>query len=249
MRYRVTLAYDGSAYQGFQRQREGVPTVQAAVEDALRIISGQQVPITAAGRTDTGVHATGQVIAFDLTWAHSDVSLMRAINANLPSDIAVQDVVQQPGFHPRFDALSRRYAYVVVGAAAPQPLMMRQAWVLLDVTLHFAAMQRAAGLLIGTQDFAAFGQPPQGTNTLRTVFASAWTQTPTACGLRLTYRIEATAFLQHMVRRIVGALVQVGRGSLSVSGFADLLHSRDVSRARWLAPPQGLILEHVRYHR
>ncbi len=249
MRYRVTLAYDGSAYQGFQRQREGVPTVQAAVEAALRVINGQHVSITAAGRTDTGVHAAGQVIAFDLTWTHSDAALLRAINANLPSDIAVRDMVQQPGFHPRFDALSRRYAYVVVGAAVPQPLLARQAWVLVDVELHVAAMQRAAGLLIGTHDFAALGQPPQGTNTLRTVFASTWTQTPAVCDLRLTYRIEATAFLQHMVRRIVGALVQVGRGSLSVSAFADLLHSRDVARARWLAPPQGLILEHVRYHR
>src|SRR3954451_16689750 len=128
MRYRATLAYDGTAYQGFQRQASGIPSIQAAVEEAIAYVSGQQVMVSGAGRTDTGVHASGQVIAFDVEWAHKDQDLLRALNARLPQDIALQDICQQPGFHPRYDALSRLYRYRVLVAVQLQPLLRERVW-------------------------------------------------------------------------------------------------------------------------
>src|SRR5512143_20604 len=118
MRYRATLAYDGTAYTGFQRQAEGLVTVQGAVEQAINKVTEQAVTVIGAGRTDSGVHATGQVITFDVTnWNRGDEVLLRAINANLPGDIALQDLSPAPpGFHPRFSAQSRLYRYDVVQA-------------------------------------------------------------------------------------------------------------------------------------
>src|SRR5262245_36389052 len=113
MRYRATLAYDGTAYQGFQRQIGDTPTVQLAVENAIAAVTGQRATVIGAGRTDAGVHATGQVITFEVEWAHADEALLRAINAHLPGDIALQTIADAPGFHPRFDAASRLYRYRV----------------------------------------------------------------------------------------------------------------------------------------
>src|ERR1043165_2626290 len=129
MRYRATLAYDGTAYQGFQRQSGDTPTVQGTVERAIaQARGGQQVNISGAGRTDTGVHAIGQVIAFDLDWSHDDQALLRAINFHLPEDIALQDIRQQPDFHPRHDAISRLYRYRILVAAHRQPLLRTRVW-------------------------------------------------------------------------------------------------------------------------
>ncbi|GAB4519854.1 MAG: tRNA pseudouridine(38-40) synthase TruA [Anaerolineae bacterium] len=246
IRYRATLAYDGAAYQGFQRQIEGTPTIQAAVEDAILRVTGQSVTVVGAGRTDSGVHALGQVIAFDVAWKHRDHDLLRAINAHLPDDIALQDIGQQPGFHPRFDARSRAYCYTVVQAAQRHPLMAKSAWVLHN-TLDLPVMQAAAALLIGTHDFGAFGQPPQGENTVREVLRSGWAQVQTVRGEQYIYEIEANAFLYHMVRRIVGALVDVGRGWLTLQDFDNIFRTADLSQTKTMAPPQGLILMHVQY--
>jgi tRNA pseudouridine38-40 synthase len=245
-RYRATLAYDGSAYQGFQRQVDGRPSIQQAVEMAIAAVTGQEIAIMGAGRTDSGVHARGQVIAFDAVWRHGDGDLLRAINVNLPVDIALQDLTQQPDFHPRFDAVSRVYQYTIVQAEQRQPLLQKYAWQIrypLDVT----AMQAAANLLVGEYDFAAFGRPPKGTDTVRTVLVSRWTQQNESFGLLLTYRIEANAFLYRMVRRIVGMLVDVGRKALTVAQFAAVFQSAKSTGAVTLAPPQGLVLEAVRY--
>ncbi len=245
-RYRATLAYDGTAYQGFQRQAAGVPTVQATVEQAISRVTGLEISLWAAGRTDTGVHATGQVIAFDAAWGHEDVALLRAVNANLPEDIALQDLCQHPGFHPRFDALSRVYRYTVLRAAARQPLLARYSWQVRQ-PLDLAQMQQAAGLLVGEHDFASFGQPPQGENTVRVVFASHWQMQHQPYGEMYVYEIEATAFLYHMVRRITGMLVNVGRGWLAVAEFDKIFRQADVALAKGMAPPQGLVLAQVRY--
>lgn len=203
----------------------------------------QPVGILAAGRTDTGVHATGQVIAFDVDWKHADQALLRAINANLPPDIALQDIRQQPGFHPRYDAHSRIYRYTVLQTAVRQPLLRERAWQVHN-PLDPALMQAAAEKLVGTHDFAAFGQPPQGDNTVRQVFRSEWQVLP---GGQYVYEIEATAFLYHMVRRIVGTLVDVGRGWLSLAAFDTIFRSADLTRTKTMAPPQGLVLVQVRY--
>ena len=123
--YAATLAYDGSAYCGFQRQPKPTPTIQGAVEAAIASVARQPVTVLGAGRTDSGVHAVGQVIAFDVDWKHSDDKLLLAINARLPMDIAVQDLRRQEGFHPRYDALWRRYVYRIAAKPTRHPLLNR----------------------------------------------------------------------------------------------------------------------------
>lgn len=248
-RYVARLAYDGTAYNGFQRQPAHVPTIQLAVEESIGKITRQDVTIIGAGRTDTGVHAVGQIIAFDVEWKHTDTALLLAINSQLPYDIAVQEIWQQEGFHPRYDALSRQYVYRVAQVTARNPLLNRQTWQILSQTLDSDQMQMAAQQLIGTHDFGAFGTPPQegSTNTVREVYLSQWEQVQGEYGGILTYRIRATAFLYHMVRRIVGTMVQVGLGRITVNDFKAILESRDIQQAKVLAPSQGLVLEAVEY--
>jgi len=243
MRFRATVAYDGTSYQGWQRQREGVPTVQAAVEQALRTIANRPVGVQAAGRTDSGVHATGQVIAFDLAWRHEINNLQRAINANLPLDVAVEDVAVAPvGFHPRFDAHSRTYEYVIDNRPVRHPLHSRYAWHVAR-PLDVDRMNRAAELLVGSHDFATFGQPPQGTVTVRRLYRAQWAQQ----GSRLRFTIEANAFLFRMVRSLVGSLRLVGDGRWTVDAFSAALAAADRTYAGKTAPPQGLTLVAVRY--
>lgn len=244
-RYRATLAYDGTAYYGYQRQPDK-PTVQGRVEQALQTILGVPTTVYAAGRTDTGVHAIGQVIAFDATWKHDDATLLRAVNSRLPQDIALQDITQQEGFHPRFDALSRAYRYDVAVVDVRQPLLAKRAWQL-QQSLDDAALQTTAERLLGEHDFAAFGNPPQGNNTVRHLYRSAWQHQPQRYGWLYTYTVEGTAFLHHMVRRLVGLQVAVAKGMVSLDTFDDIFHRADLARNKWMAPPQGLVLAQVRY--
>lgn len=200
-----------------------------------------------AGRTDAGVHATGQVVTFEAGWRHSETALLNAINAHLPADIALQDIAPAPpGFHPRFSARSRTYTYTVLTAQQRQPLLRQRAW-LIRQPLDSVALNRAAALLIGQHDFAAFGKPPQGENTVRTVYRSGWAAPPDDAAATLIYTVEANAFLQHMVRRMVGVMAQVGRGALSVEVFEALFRSAQLVAAVPLAPPQGLVLTRVDY--
>jgi tRNA pseudouridine38-40 synthase len=245
-RYRAVVSYDGTAYQGFQRQAGDTPTIQLALERAIAQVTQQQATVVGAGRTDAGVHAAGQVIAFDITWTHGDDDLLRAVNAVLPDDIALQLLVQQPGFHPRFDALSRTYRYVIVNAEQRQPLMGRYSWHI-HGKLDSEAMQAAANVLIGERDFATFGAPPKGTNTVRQVMRSEWVIEQQRYGMLFTYWIEANAFLQHMVRRIVGMLMDVGRGMRTAAQFEAAFRVAKLAQAWTVAPPQGLFLEMVRY--
>jgi len=246
MRYRATLAYDGTAYQGFQRQIGDTPTIQLSVEKAIAACTAQAVTVHGAGRTDSGVHATGQVIAFDVAWAHDDGALLRAINAHLPDDIALQDITPAPGFHPRFDALSRLYRYRVCQAKQRQPLLRFQVWHV-RWTLDLGRMTQAARLLEGEHDFAAFGKPPKGENTVRRVYQSRWFMQPGGLGMMWIYNIEANAFLQHMVRRIVWHMVEVGRGKASVEQFEAHFRRAVLPSEGSIAPPQGLTLEQVSY--
>lgn len=244
-RYRATLAYDGSDYYGYQIQPDK-PTVQGEVESALERIFGERIAVLAAGRTDTGVHAIGQVIAFDAEWKHNEATLLRALNANLPEDIALQDIQQDATFHPRFDALSRTYRYHVAVVEVRQPLLRKRAWQV-QQQLDIAQMQRVADKLVGEHDFASFGNPPQGVNTVREVFRSVWQRETFDGGEWLIYEIEATAYLHHMVRRLVGIQVAVGAGRLEEDGFEAVFHSCDLSQCKWIAPPQGLTLLRVSY--
>lgn len=251
VRYRAVVAYDGTDYFGFQRQAGDTPTIQGAIEAAVARVTGQPATVTGAGRTDTGVHATGQVIAFEAAWRHTTGALLRAINANVSDGIALQTVDEADGaFHPRYDARSRTYEYLLYVAPVRQPLLDRHAWhVPFRHALDWDAMQRAASLLVGTHDFAAFGQPPQGENTVRQVMCSEFepVTAPAPAVQLVRYRIEANAFLYRMVRRIVGALVRVGGGKLSHQAFQAAFEAADGTWPNQSAPARGLCLINVRY--
>jgi tRNA pseudouridine38-40 synthase len=208
--------------------------------------------VTGAGRTDAGVHATGQVIAFDLAWKHEDETLLRAVNALLPTDIALQRIDRAtPTFHPRFDAVSRTYQYFVYEAQIRQPMMARMAWWVrppIHTRLDIDAMNWAAAKLIGVHDFGSFGTPTGNEPTIREVFASDWMiETPTQGTRLLSFCIEANAFLYHMVRSIVATLVDVGLHRLSIEEFIANFGAKDRTRIAKLAPPHGLTLIDVNY--
>ena len=201
-----------------------------------------------AGRTDAGVHASGQVIAFDVNWRHDPDALLRALNANLPTDIALQTImVAEPGFHPRFSARSRSYQYRFYQRRVRQPLWDAGAWQI-PYPLDTQAMTCAAGLLLGEHDFATFGQPPQASasaSTIRVVTRSEFEWG--APGELCCYSISANAFLQRMVRSIMGTLVEVGRGAMDYRTFAAAFAAADRSQAGPSAPPHGLTLVAVEY--
>lgn len=243
--YRATVQYDGAAYYGFQRQRRGTPSVQAELESALAHLAGRPIRVIGAGRTDTGVHALGQVIGFTIEWPrrHGQAALLRALNANLPPDIAVIELAEaSPGFHPRFDARRRTYDYHVLITPVRRPLLRQRTWQMAQV-LDVARMNAAAALLVGEQDFATFGRPTIGDSTVRAVYAAEWREE----GELLVFRICANAFLQRMVRSIVGTLVAVGSDKLTVAEFATALAARDRAQSAGVAPPQGLYLISVEY--
>jgi tRNA pseudouridine38-40 synthase len=243
MRYRALVEYDGTDYFGFQRQREDQPTVQRELEKVISHLAAKPVSITGAGRTDSGVHALGQVISFDTDWRHGTHDLLRAMNANLPSDIAILEVREvSPGFHPRFDARRRLYAYHIYNAELRSPVRRLTSWHVCR-TLDLAKMNEAAACLPGTHDFATFGQAPQGENTVRHVYRAKWRRE----GVFVIFDIEANAFLYRMVRSLVGTLKLVGDGSWTAEEFCRALEARDRSKAGVVAPAHGLYLVSVAY--
>jgi tRNA pseudouridine38-40 synthase len=254
--YQVILAYDGSHYKGFQRQAK-VRSVQSVVEEALRKLNWQGRSILAAGRTDTGVHAIGQVIAFDLEWMHNLHDLQQALNNHLPADVVVKEVNQvRASFHPRYDASWRKYYYRIYCQPVREPLLEHYAWRVWPA-VDLEAMKDAARLVIGTHDFSAFGTPPNaGGNTVRCVLESKWK----AEAPYLAYEITAHAFLYHMVRHLVFMQVKIGQGKLDVkdlqhalaAGVGDFGTETDVRNSskrmvHGLAPACGLILAEVGY--
>lgn len=242
MRYRANIEYDGTAYEGFQRQK-GRPSIQETVELAVSSLAGKDVRLIAAGRTDSGVHAEGQVIVFDLEWRHDPKDLLRALNSNLPADISVFRLTEtERDFHPRFQAKSRIYEYHIYNRPIRSPLRRFHAWHVAR-SLEVNVMKQAAASIIGTHDFATFGQPPQGVNTVRQVFAADWTRQEDL----LVFSIEANAFLYRMVRSLVGSMKMVGEGSWTVIEFVDAFKAHDRSRAAQTAPPNGVFLKSVSY--
>lgn len=244
-RYQIVLAYDGSDFQGSQRQaargRRGGRTVQGELEAALRTLGWQGKSVLLAGRTDRGVHASGQVAAFDLDWRHDAWTLQKALNALLPVDMAVTQVSEAPpDFHPRFWAVARRYRYRLFCAETRAPLRERYAW---RVWPPVGDLRPLASLWPGTHNFAAFGSAPRpGGHTLRTVLAAQWEQQ----GDEWTFEIEADAFLYRMVRRLVYTQVAAGQGRLTREALANALQKQTPLPAG-LAPPNGLTLVAVRY--
>ncbi len=255
-RYQVILAYDGSHYKGFQRQAKA-PSVQGVVEETLRKLGWQGRSILAAGRTDTGVHAQGQVIAFDLEWKHDAQELQTALNSYLPMDVVARGVQKVcASFHPRYDASWRKYLYRVYCQPVRDPLLEPYAWRVWPA-IELEGLQAAAGLLPGTHDFGAFGTPPQaGGHTVRVVLQSAWRQESPY----LVFEISGQAFLYHMVRRLVFIQVAIAQGNLALDALSQALQTGTelnpdkrmggvaVYRlVHGLAPAQGLVLAEVRY--
>jgi tRNA pseudouridine38-40 synthase len=233
------VAYDGTAYAGFQVQ-PNAPTVQGELERVLAAICGEPVRITGAGRTDAGVHATGQVIDLRTTSGLGPAELERGVNALLPEDIAISELgLAEDTFHARFSATGRTYEYRIRNAAVRDPLWTRREhWH--PGALDVAAMRAAAAHLVGRHDFAAFAAGESGE---RTVTRAEWI----AEGSVLCFEIESDAFLRGMVRGIVGTLLWVGRGKMPVERFAEVLAAKDRSLAGPSAPAKGLCLVAVRY--
>lgn len=241
-RYQIILAYDGTDFFGFQRQGK-VRTVQLVCEAALRNLGWQGRTILAAGRTDTGVHAHGQVVVFDLDWAHSTEALCRALNANLPEDVAVREVRETvEDFHPRFDACSRTYQYRIYCRPQREPLLQRYAWRVWP-PVNLPDLQEAARCLIGKHDFSAFGTPPRpGGSAVRTVHQAGW-DWQTGC---LLFEVSADAFLYHMARRMVYLQVITAQGRIRLDDLANAVLKAE-PQLPGLAPAGGLTLAAVHY--
>lgn len=238
LRYRATVEYDGTDFAGFQLQ-PGRRTVQGALEAALaHLAGGVRLPVDGAGRTDAGVHATGQVIAFTFAGHLPAVGLTEALNGLLPPDVAVRDVRRvAKGFHPRYAARYREYRYTVWNGPR-SPLRERTAFQV-RTQLDTDAMARAAQAFIGRHDFSAFGgADPQ---PVRTVFSVRVRRQ----GQLITIDIRADAFLRGMVRRMVAALIAVGKGKIEDTAIATALAERRPALAGAAAPARGLCLRRV----
>lgn len=242
--FKSIVAYDGTDFHGFQRQANGLRTVQSELEKALRSVGWSGNSLVAAGRTDAGVHARGQVIAFRMDWRAEDEDLIKALNANLPSDIAVwhvEKVVED--FHPRFSAIRRRYEYSVYLSSLRDPRKERYSWRVWPRP-EDDRLDQVANAIVGVRDFAPFGQAPiEGGHTTREVTLAEWESSPGG----LTFVIEANAFLYHMVRRLVAAAISIGQGKRELEYFKQLLSNPSERWQDSIAPPQGLSLEHVYY--
>jgi len=270
--FKITLAYDGTGFVGWQRQASGT-SIQGLLEDALRELDGGPVTVIGAGRTDGGVHALGQVAACSLKRSISADALLRAMNARLPPAVRIVAAEEAPpGFHARFSARAKTYRYRIWNGDVVSPFERQYAW---HVTgdLDIERMASAARLVEGRHDFAAFQATGSETQTSeREVFSSRICKLSTTadtedaeehipgsihsdlrvlralCGGELIhYEITGGGFLRHMVRTIVGTLVEIGRGRRTVESMAETIRSRDRGAAGMTAPPEGLFLVAVSY--
>jgi tRNA pseudouridine38-40 synthase len=240
---KLTLEYDGTRFCGWQLQ-PNAPSVQGALERAVATVLREPVRITAAGRTDAGVHARGQVAAFRTSRTPDLAALRRSLNSLAGPDIAVvaADAVGD-GFDPRRDARSRAYAYYILNRSAPSPFWRQRAWHV-PHRLDLEAMRAAAALLCGEHDFSSFCGPDcAARHAVRRTLTSRLEREADV----LRYEIEASGFVRHMVRNIVGTLVEVGRGALDLPGFRAIIAARDRRRAGPTAPAWGLYLLRVSY--
>ena len=239
---RLVLEYDGTDFRGWQRQPD-VRTVEGVLREALSAVTGETPRLSAAGRTDSGAHAHGQVVGVPLQRSWRAERLAAALNANLPDDVVVRAAEPAAdGFHARFDALSRTYRYVVVAGGERSPVRRRYTWQVRGA-LDVVAMRDAAAVLEGTHDFAAFGRSPRpGGSTVRTVESVTVEELPGDAGDEATCVIEvcANAFLAGMMRAITGALVAVGQGRLSRADVEGMLFPTAAPRTVTVAPARGL---------
>ena len=244
---KLTLAYDGTGYAGWQVQ-VGQRTIQEVVEKAIEKITGEQVRVIASGRTDAGVHALGQVVGFRTESRLSAEVLRRALNAELPHEVAVLEVVEAArDFHPICDAVRKRYRYVIHDGPVRDVFRRAYCWHRRR-SLDEAAMDRAARALVGTHDFSSFETSGAERNdSIRTIYDLRVERGRGGEEDLITIEVEADGFLYNMVRAIVGSLVEVGRGAEDESWVAEVLAAKDRRAAGPTAPPQGLFLVGVEY--
>jgi len=241
----LKVAYDGTAYHGFQRQTPPVIAVQNVLESRLAKIFGDSIELAASGRTDAGVHATGQVVNFFTNGRIPVEQIPRAANSQLPPDIVVVDAWEgDAGFSARHSAKSKTYLYRIQQGTVPCPFTRAYAWYIRQ-PLNVAAMREALALLVGAHDFSSFraaGGAPM--SPIRTLYQASLEEKP---GDILEFAFHGNGFLYHMVRNIVGTVADVGRGRCSVAQFAEILAARDRKLASPTAPACGLCLYKVEY--
>lgn len=258
--WKVTLAYDGTDFFGWQVQPDRA-TIQGTLAEAIERVTGENVLPQGSGRTDAGVHARGQVASFWLQAPIPAANLQHALNRTLPESIRVLSAETMPAeFHARHSARAKTYEYRIFQGEICPPWTARYAWALAR-SLHLARMQAAAPLVIGTHDFTSFaasdpalaerrdendGDGERGGH-VRTIFASDWREERERAGEFLIYGVRGDGFLQHMVRNLVGTFVDVGRGRSEPEEVARILEARARSAAGATAPARGLFLDNVEY--
>ena len=244
-RYAAVVEYNGACFHGWQKQKHhNEPTIQAALEAALSKVANHTIEVACAGRTDAGVHATRQVISFDTHAQRTDYGWLMGVNTNLPDGVALQWIGEIDGdFHARYKARARRYRYLINNAPAKQALQHDQLtwW---RYPLDAEKMHEAAQALLGEHDFSAFRakdcQAKTPVKTMHRIQVKRW-------GNIVMLELEASAFLYHMVRNIVGVLLPIGEGSKPVSWMAEVLATKDRKQAGITAPGQGLYFVGVHY--
>ena len=240
--WKLTIEYDGTRYRGWQAQSNTDRTVQGVLLRAVREVFGPDATAGGAGRTDAGVHALAQVAHVKTRRKIPAADILWGVNDLLPHDVNVLSAEPAPpGFHARHDAVSRTYLYRV--SRRRTAFDKRFVWWVRD-RLDSAAMARAALLFAGRRDFSSFCENPEGQQSTIVVVEKSGVVEE---GQEIRYRVEASHFLWKMVRRLVGTLVEAGRGSVSEEDVAKLLEEKSTAPARWTAPPSGLFLESVRY--
>lgn len=242
--FKLTISYDGTTFVGWQRQASGT-SIQELLETGFALLDGQPVAVFGAGRTDAGVHAVAQVAHVSLQRDIDAATLVRALNSHLPPDVRVRDAVEVPAtFHARFDATAKRYRYRIWNQPVLSPFERAYTWHIPGPILDVDAMATAALRLEGRHDFAAFQTAGAETHTTeRVVFSSRIT----AERPLITYDVRGDGFLRHMVRSIVGTLVEVGRGRYPPEWITEVLTSKDRARGGRTAPAAGLFLVGVEY--
>ena len=244
MRLALIVEYDGAAYNGFQYQANA-PSIQEELEKAIAALTGEMTRVKAAGRTDAGVHAVGQVVAFDTRSAHDTATTVRALNHHLPEDIAVRAAYRvEETFHPRRCAIGRVYRYTMLQRHVRSPLNRRRAF-LLSGKLNLARMRVASRLFEGEHDFASFAAPleDKDASTVRRIFSAAVRKR----GDVIEFEVEGSSFLPHQVRRMAGALVDVGRGKIQLDELEAMIDRRPAVVPARALPPHGLCLVKVNY--
>lgn len=241
---RLLLQYEGTRYQGWQKQTSTSNTIQGKLEALLGRMCGEEIEVQGSGRTDGGVHALGQVANFHTDCEMSLAEMQEYMNTYLPEDIAVIGVTEAaPRFHSRLNAVGKRYSYRVVNSSVPDVFLRRYAWEVPDA-LDVEAMRTAAVYLTGEHDFKSFTSAKKGKkSTVRTIHRIGIEKQ----GHVLTFTFEGDGFLHHMVRILVGTLLEVGKGERTPESIQKVLEGKSRELAGMLVPAKGLILEQVFY--